>query len=236
MRAPGNISTFPSQDCSPFPLDSSYLALPTAPTNIHPSYSLAMCQVPTYTSPIAVSQPSTYSECCPIIPAMSNRSSFDRYLSMDASSVNLIQTAPVVLRSQHFPYYATIGLVLVSIWLYQSIQASNITKVKVPYYKASILKWYFDAESLVRDSYSKVRMRSSTRQVAVLVFLTRASQFHDQVYQIKATEGIQVLIPAKFLGELKGLPEDVLSATEAVSEVRSSPPAWPTGLASRRDR
>lgn len=115
-----------------------------------------MCQVPSYTSPIAVSQPSTFS-CCPITP-MSNRSTYDRYLTMDSSSIDFIQAAPVVLWSQHIPYYITIGLVLVSFWLYQSIQASKVTKVKVPFYKASILKWYFDAESLVRDSYWKVRM------------------------------------------------------------------------------
>ncbi len=42
------------------------------------------------------------------------------------------------------------------------------------------------------------------------------------MYQIKATEGPQVLVPAKFIGELKGLPEDILSATEAVSEVRAA--------------
>lgn len=47
-------------------------------------------------------------------------------------------------------------------------------------------------------------------------------QFRDRVYQIKATEGVQVLIPPKFLSELKGLPEDVLSSQEAVSEVSSS--------------
>lgn len=30
-----------------------------------------------------------------------------------------------------------------------------------------------------------------------------------------------MLIPARFIGELRALPEEVLSATEAVSEVRS---------------
>lgn len=145
-----------------FPLDLSHITYTPQPTHSHRltpirrslKQPLAMCQVPSYTSPIAVSQPSTYS-CCPITP-MSNRSSFDRYLNMDSSSIDFIQAAPVVLRGQNLPYYATIGLLLVSIWLYQSIQASKINKVKVPFYKASILKWYFDAESLVRDSYYKV--------------------------------------------------------------------------------
>lgn len=45
-------------------------------------------------------------------------------------------------------------------------------------------------------------------------------QFRDTLYQIKATEGIQVLVPPKYIAELKSLPEDVLSATEAVSDVR----------------
>lgn len=44
-------------------------------------------------------------------------------------------------------------------------------------------------------------------------------QFQDQVYQIKATEGTQAIIPPKFIGEIKGLPEDTLSATEAVADV-----------------
>lgn len=39
------------------------------------------------------------------------------------------------------------------------------------------------------------------------------------MYQIKATEGIQVLLPAKYVGEIKALPEDVLSATEAMADV-----------------
>ncbi len=51
-------------------------------------------------------------------------------------------------------------------------------------------------------------------------------QFYDKVYQIKATEGVQILIPPKFLGELRGLPEDTLSATEAVSEVSVASGNW----------
>lgn len=152
--------------------------------------------------------------------ASTNRSSFDRFVNMDSSSVNFIHAAPVVLRNQHLPYYLTIGIVLLSAWIYQSIQANKTRKVKVPFYKASILKWYFDAESLVRDSYYKVRMQYSNHSCTDVFWANKTVQFYDQVYQIKATEGIQVLIPAKFLGELKGLPEEVLSATEAVSEVR----------------
>lgn len=42
------------------------------------------------------------------------------------------------------------------------------------------------------------------------------------MYQIKATEGVQVLVPARLIGELKGLPENVLSAREAVREALMS--------------
>ncbi|RYP56338.1 hypothetical protein DL771_011957 [Monosporascus sp. 5C6A] len=40
----------------------------------------------------------------------------------------------------------------------------------------------------------------------------------DTVYQIEATEGPRVIIPVKLIAELKGLPEETLSAYEAVSE------------------
>ncbi|KAF3770642.1 cytochrome P450 [Cryphonectria parasitica EP155] len=148
-----------------------------------------MCETSSHTSPIAVSQPSTYS-CCPISPMSVNTSSFGRYLSMDSSSIDLVQAAPVVVRAQHLNYYVTIALVFLGVWV-----------KNVPFYKASILKWYFDAETLIRDSYLK---------------------FHDQVYQIKATEGLQVLIPTNFINELRALPEDVLSAREALSEALMS--------------
>lgn len=38
-----------------------------------------------------------------------------------------------------------------------------------------------------------------------------------------------MLIPAKFIGELKGLPEEILSATEAVNEVSTH--LWTHGAA-----
>lgn len=49
-------------------------------------------------------------------------------------------------------------------------------------------------------------------------------QFQNHVYQIKSTEGIQAIVPPKFIAELKGLPEDILSATEAVADVGCQSP------------
>lgn len=66
---------------------------------------------------------------------------------------------PLVVPSRRLSYYVTIGLVLLAAWAFQSLQSSKSSKsakIRVPFYKASIFKWYFDAESLVRDSYVKV--------------------------------------------------------------------------------
>lgn len=75
---------------------------------------------------------------------------------MDPSSLDFIQAAPVLMRGQHLSYYATIVVIVLAAWMYQSVQTSRASKVKVPFYKASIWKWYFSAETLVQDSYSKV--------------------------------------------------------------------------------
>lgn len=75
------------------------------------------------------------------------------------------------------------------------------------------------------------KLSPATARSDYVPFLTRVDlmtylpiQFRDQVYQIKATEGIQAMIPPKFIAELKGLPEDILSATEAVADVGSPAP------------
>jgi hypothetical protein len=87
---------------------------------------------------------------------MSNTSSLGRYFKME-SSVDFISSTPVVVRRQHLSYYVAIGAILLVAWLFQSSQTNKKLGVKAPFYKASILKWYFDAETLVRDSYTKVR-------------------------------------------------------------------------------
>jgi hypothetical protein len=96
-------------------------------------------------------------------------------------------------------YYLTVAAILVVAWL---LRTRNRSKLELPFYKASLAKWIFDAESLIKDSYCK---------------------FRDTVYQIKATEGFQVLVPSNLVGEMKGLPDDVLSQTEAINEVSSLP-------------
>ncbi|EEY23335.1 ent-kaurene oxidase [Verticillium alfalfae VaMs.102] len=113
-----------------------------------------------------------------------------------ASATDIVdfQLPRVVHGSKNLSYYVGLGAILCVAWFFQSKKHGQID---VPFYKAAKTKWIFAAESLILDSYNK---------------------FRDTIYQIRATEGVQVLVPAKYLPELKGLPEDVLSAQEAVSE------------------
>ncbi|KAI2608659.1 ent-kaurene oxidase [Hypoxylon fragiforme] len=104
-----------------------------------------------------------------------------------------------VLGGSRLSYYVAIVTVLFCIWLWQPNKQKCV--VSAPLYKASRLKWMFNADALVKDSYRK---------------------FRDAVYQIKSTEGVRTIIPASMVGELKGLPEDTLSARTAVSEAMLS--------------
>lgn len=108
------------------------------------------------------------------------------------STVDLPTPSAVI--GNNLSYYAITAVALLLVWLCQP-RKHNV--VSAPFYKASRMKWWFSADSAVRDSYNK---------------------FKDQVYQIKSTEGMRTLIPANLIGELKGLPEDVLSASEAINE------------------
>ncbi|KAI1861193.1 uncharacterized protein JN550_011015 [Neoarthrinium moseri] len=98
------------------------------------------------------------------------------------------------LVSDSLSYYVVISVALLLAFF---LKPSKDSHASVPFYKASRMKWMFNADSLVRDSYNK---------------------FRDQVYQIKATEGVRTLVPSKLVGELKSLPEEVLSASQAINE------------------
>ncbi|KAK7420012.1 hypothetical protein QQX98_003018 [Neonectria punicea] len=124
----------------------------------------------------------------------------DNSSTLFPSAINVdVQLPHVANGGKRASYYAAVAFVLFGAWLMRS--RGHSAKIQVPLYKASKSKWIFEAETLIKDSYAK---------------------FRDRVYQIKGTEGVQVLVPAKLLGELKGLPEDVLSATEAVADALQS--------------
>lgn len=64
---------------------------------------------------------------------------------------------PLILGRSHSSYYIAVGIALLVAYL---LQPKKQGCTSVPFYKASRLKWMFDAEGLVRDSYGKVRTRS----------------------------------------------------------------------------
>ncbi|PHH91714.1 hypothetical protein CDD83_10562 [Cordyceps sp. RAO-2017] len=96
-------------------------------------------------------------------------------------------------------YYVAVAALLLVAWFIQARKCHS--SIPVPFYKASKTKWIFSAESLVKDSYRK---------------------FQDKVYQISGTEGIQLVLPSNYVSELKTLPEDVLSAKEAIADALQS--------------
>jgi len=127
------------------------------------------------------------------------------FLTKIESMVDIRPASPAVGAAGHLRYYVAICCVLLAVFVFRSRKSKM--HPDIPFFKASKAKWIFDAETLVRDSYG---------------------QYHDKIYQIKATEGVQVLVPPKFIAELKGLPEETLSATEAVNDVRRASPAQPS--------
>ncbi|KAI1424417.1 cytochrome P450 [Xylaria sp. FL1777] len=98
-----------------------------------------------------------------------------------------------------FIYYAAITAIAICVWLFHSPKREPF--VSAPFYEVSRIKWMFNADALIKDSYRK---------------------FRDGVYQIRSTEGVRTIIPPTLIHELKGLPEDTLSAKTAVSEAMLS--------------
>lgn len=115
-----------------------------------------------------------------------------------------------------FNYYVAVAVALTVAWLMRSRKQHST--LPVPLYKASKTKWIFSAETLVKDSYRKVRSIQPQPSSELTT-----PQFQDKVYQISGTEGPQLVLPSNYVGELKALPEDVLSAKEAIADVRSFP-------------
>ena len=70
------------------------------------------------------------------------------------STVDLLLPS-VVVGGRNLTYYLAISVVLFLAWTWRNRKPAS--GVDAPFYKASKLKWMFDAESLIIDSYNKVR-------------------------------------------------------------------------------
>ncbi|KAK8001920.1 hypothetical protein PG991_014142 [Apiospora marii] len=106
----------------------------------------------------------------------------------------LLQSQSQEPAGSRLSYYLALLVALLVAYL---MRPTTKISVSAPFYKASRMKWMFSADTLVRDSYGK---------------------FRDRIYNIKATEGLRTLIPVSLISELKGLPEEHLSAQEAIKE------------------
>jgi hypothetical protein len=51
-------------------------------------------------------------------------------------------------------YYAAVGIMLLCAWLFHSPKQAS--SVSAPFYDISRIKWMFDADNLVKNSYTKV--------------------------------------------------------------------------------
>lgn len=60
----------------------------------------------------------------------------------------------VVVGGRNLTYYLALDGLLFLAWAWRNRGPALV--VDAPFYKASKLKWMFDAESLILDSYSKV--------------------------------------------------------------------------------
>lgn len=70
---------------------------------------------------------------------------------------------PLVLGWGHASYYIAVGIALLLAYL---LQPRKQGCTSVPFYKASMMKWMFDSESMIKDSYGKVGTHDS-RQMKI---------------------------------------------------------------------
>lgn len=60
----------------------------------------------------------------------------------------------LIVGGRNLTYYVALGGLLFLAWAWRNSRPALV--VDAPFYRASKLKWMFDAESLILDSYSKV--------------------------------------------------------------------------------
>lgn len=84
----------------------------------------------------------------PEVSLMDNDSALLRPMNVDFSLPQVASGA------KRLNYYVVISVILLVTWLVYSRRRTS--KLEFPFYKASKTKWIFDAESLIKDSYTKV--------------------------------------------------------------------------------
>ena len=91
--------------------------------------------------------------------------------SLLASPISVdVQLPELVSGGKRAGYYITISAVLLTLWLILSRKQTS--QLEVPFYKASKKKWLFDAETLIKDSYTKVRLSNLCPQHCICLCCT----------------------------------------------------------------
>lgn len=86
--------------------------------------------------------------------------------SLPASPVGVnVQYPQLVLEGKRTGYYITFTLFILTLWLI--LPKKQRSQLEVPFYKASKKNWIFDAETLIKDSYTKVCCPAIVVQYAI---------------------------------------------------------------------
>jgi hypothetical protein len=88
-----------------------------------------------------------------VLPASTMSSMIDVPYFRASTALENDQRLSLSFFADYSRYYVAFGLIILGIWFSQGKKPNNLA---APFFKASRLRWMFDAESLVRESYSKV--------------------------------------------------------------------------------
>lgn len=91
--------------------------------------------------------------------------------SLPASPVGVnVQYPQLVLEGRRTGYYiTTFTLLVLTLWFI--LPKKQRSQLEVPFYKASKTKWIFNAEALIKDSYTKVRCPAVLPQTPHILML-----------------------------------------------------------------
>jgi hypothetical protein len=101
--------------------------------------------------------------------------------SLAASPIGVDYQLPQFVNEGHCTgYYIAVTIFLIAIWFF--LPKKQTSHLEIPFYKASKTKWIFDAETLIKDSYTKVGRSSVTYTTYTYAVPVSRSSLPDQGY------------------------------------------------------
>jgi hypothetical protein len=80
-------------------------------------------------------------------------------------SINELSFSYEAVAGNRITYYVAAAALIITVWSLQP--KKKAPQIEVPFYKASKLKWIFDAETLIKHSYHKVRCPPLLPELAI---------------------------------------------------------------------